>query len=101
LNSRRIDQFGRDDLAELIQDATRIAIADQVDAGLDVISDGEQTGWISASRSTDIWKVASNLRLHGDSGRKRTISGKHEVTGEIRAPRGWVVLREYKPSLRD
>ena len=30
-------------LAEAIDDATRIAIADQVDAGLDIISDGEQT----------------------------------------------------------
>ena len=41
--SQHLDQFGKDDLAELIEDATRIAIADQVDAGLDVISDGEQT----------------------------------------------------------
>ena len=35
--SQHLDQFGTDDLAELIEDATRIAIEDQVDAGIDIV----------------------------------------------------------------
>jgi len=37
----RDDQLGEIDARELIQDATRVVVDDQVDAGLDVISDGE------------------------------------------------------------
>jgi len=36
-------QFGEADRTELIEDAVRIAVGDQVQAGLDVITDGEQT----------------------------------------------------------
>lgn len=35
------DQAGPVDIAEAFEDATRLAIADQVEAGLDIISDGE------------------------------------------------------------
>jgi len=38
-----LDQFGEADRAELQQDAVLAAIHDQVVAGLDVITDGEQT----------------------------------------------------------
>src|SRR5215208_8159797 len=38
-----LDQFGDADRTEMIDDAVAIAIRDQVDAGLDVITDGEQT----------------------------------------------------------
>ncbi|MFM7188822.1 MAG: methionine synthase, partial [Armatimonadota bacterium] len=41
--SEHLDQFGADDIAEIQNDAVRIAVGDQVAAGLDVISDGEQT----------------------------------------------------------
>ena len=37
----RDGSFGAADIQELFDDATRIAVADQVEAGLDVISDGE------------------------------------------------------------
>jgi 5-methyltetrahydropteroyltriglutamate--homocysteine methyltransferase len=37
----RDGDFGPADLDELYEDATRIAIADQIEAGLDIISDGE------------------------------------------------------------
>ncbi len=33
--------FGPRDIEETLEDATRIAVADQVDAGLDIVSDGE------------------------------------------------------------
>src|SRR5690348_11582217 len=38
-----LDQFGADDRAELQEDAVIAAIHDQMVAGLDVITDGEQT----------------------------------------------------------
>ena len=38
-----LDKFGEADRAELIEDAVTVAIHDQVEAGLDVITDGEQT----------------------------------------------------------
>src|SRR5574341_831129 len=41
--SAHLDQFGPDDIEELLEDATRVAVLDQVSAGLDVISDGEQS----------------------------------------------------------
>jgi len=40
---QHLPQFGDADRAELIDDAVSIAIRDQVEAGLDVITDGEQT----------------------------------------------------------
>ena len=41
--SSRLDEFGADDLAELLDDAVTVAVHDQIAAGLDVITDGEQT----------------------------------------------------------
>src|SRR5207245_10342276 len=41
--SRHLDQFGSADLAELQEDAVIAAVHDQIAAGLDVITDGEQT----------------------------------------------------------
>ena len=41
--SQHLGQFGPDDVAEAQDDAVIAAIHDQVAAGLDVITDGEQT----------------------------------------------------------
>src|SRR3979490_1424573 len=41
--SGRLDQFGREEVTEMLDDAVTVAVHDQVAAGLDVISDGEQT----------------------------------------------------------
>ena len=41
--SQHLDRFGPDDVAEMQDDAVVAAIHDQVAAGLDVITDGEQT----------------------------------------------------------
>ena len=43
LASVQLDRFGPDDLAELQDDAVIAALHDQMAAGLDVITDGEQT----------------------------------------------------------
>ena len=41
--SQNLDQFGPSDIKEMQEDAVVTAIHDQVAAGLDVITDGEQT----------------------------------------------------------
>ncbi len=93
----RLDQFGADDLSEMKDDATVVAIQDQVAAGLDVISDGEQT------------RLDFNLSFYGfiegiavETGPKRMFGppahdqrGKHQVTGELRAPKGLGSLEEF------
>ena len=43
LASQHLDAFGPDDLNELLDDAVAAAVKDQLDAGLDVVTDGEQT----------------------------------------------------------
>ncbi|MEP7269497.1 MAG: methionine synthase, partial [Saprospiraceae bacterium] len=42
-SSRNLNQFGKADIDEMIDDAVIAAVHDQVGAGLDVITDGEQT----------------------------------------------------------
>ena len=96
--SRNLDQFGEDDLDELKDDATLVAIQDQVAAGLDVISDGEQT------------RLDFNLSFYGflegislESASKRLFGppahdqrGKHAITGELRAANGLGSVEEFE-----
>ena len=96
--SAHLDQFGPDDMAELQDDATTAAIADQVAAGLDVITDGEQT------------RLDFNLSFYGhlegvdlESAPPRRFGppahdqrGKHAVTGTLAAPRGLGCVEEFR-----
>lgn len=43
LATKNLAEFGKSDLEELIDDAVQVAVQDQLQADLDVISDGEQT----------------------------------------------------------
>ena len=43
LASQQLDKFGTNEITELQEDAVIVAIHDQVAAGLDVITDGEQS----------------------------------------------------------
>ena len=86
--SQHLDQFGKDDVAELIDDATRIAIGDQVDAGLDVISDGEQT---RLDFNLSFYGYLEGISMEPAPPRRfgppaHDQRGKHEMTGELRAP---------------
>jgi len=96
--STRLDEFGSDDLAELLDDAVTVAVADQMAAGLDVITDGEQT------------RLDFNLSFYGfltgismESRSKRRFGppahdqrGKHEVTGTLGAPRGLGAVDDFR-----
>ena len=91
-----LDRFGETDRTELQEDAVIAAIHDQVSAGLDVITDGEQT------------RLDFNLSFYGfidgldlEPAPPRLLGppahdqrGKHEIINELRAPRGLGVVEE-------
>ncbi len=95
---QNLDKFGEADREELIDDAVTAAIHDQVAAGLDVITDGEQT------------RLDFNLSFYGflegielESAPQRRFGppahdqrGRHKVVGELRAPRGLGVVRDFE-----
>lgn len=95
---QHLDQFGRIDLAEVQEDAVIAAIHDQVQAGLDVITDGEQTrldfnlsfyGYIEG-----IQQNAEVPRRFGPPAHDQR--GKHAIVGVLRAPRGLGVIEEFQ-----
>ena len=96
--SGHLTEFGSDDLAEALDDAVTAAVHDQVAAGLDVISDGEQTrldfnlsfyGFLSG-----IARESSPKRRYGPPGHDQR--GKHEVIGRLEAPGGLGTVDEFR-----
>ena len=76
-----LDRFGSDDIREMQDDAVAAAVYDQVSAGLDCISDGEQTrfdfnlsfyGYLEGIEMEE-----SSPRLHGPPAHDQR--GKHEI----------------------
>ena len=93
-----LDSFGSADRAEMIDDAVTIAIQDQVAAGLDVISDGEQT---RLDFNLSFYGFLEGIELESASPRKfgppaHDQRGKHQVTGSIGAPRGLGTVDDFK-----
>ena len=95
--SAHLDELGKDEIAELLDDAVTAAVHDQVAAGLDVIGDGEQTrldfnlsfyGFL-----TGIAMESRPNRRFGPPGHDQR--GKHGVTGKLEAPRGLGAVDEY------
>ncbi len=102
LASQDLSRFGKDDLAEVQNDAVITALHDQLAAGLDVVTDGEQTrldfnlsfyGYING-----IELESASPRLFGPPAHDQR--GKHAVTGELCAPRGLGVVEEYQRLVR-
>jgi 5-methyltetrahydropteroyltriglutamate--homocysteine methyltransferase len=96
--TKHLGDFGPDDLAELVDDAVTCAIHDQLAAGLDVITDGEQT------------RLDFNLSFYGhlegierEEAPRRRLGPpahdqrpRHAVVGELAAPRGLGVVAEWE-----
>ncbi|MBI3473847.1 MAG: cobalamin-independent methionine synthase II family protein [Candidatus Solibacter usitatus] len=92
--SAHLDQFGEDDLAEMLDDAVAAAVRDQVEAGLDVITDGEQTR-LDFNRFLDGVAVEpAPGRRFGPPGHDQR--GKHAITGVLEAPRGLGCVEEFR-----
>ena len=93
-----LSQFGPADLEEMLDDAVAAAVKDQLDAGLDVITDGEQTrldfnlsfyGFLSGISAEPM-----AVRRFGPPGHDQR--GKHAVTGKIEALNGLGAVRDFE-----
>src|SRR5262245_4370446 len=96
--SQHLEVFGRADIGEIQDDAVIAAVHDQVDAGLDVITDGEQT---RLDFNLSFYGFIEGIELEGASPRRfgppaHDQRGKHHITGELRAPRGLGAVDEFK-----
>jgi 5-methyltetrahydropteroyltriglutamate--homocysteine methyltransferase len=94
---QHLEAFGQDDRAELQDDAVTAAIHDQVEAGLDVITDGEQT---RLDFVLSFYGFLQGISIEADSPRRfgppaHDQRGRHAITGELRAPRGLGVIEEF------
>jgi 5-methyltetrahydropteroyltriglutamate--homocysteine methyltransferase len=95
--SQNLDKFGAADIEEMIEDAVIVAVDDQVRAGLDVITDGEQTrldfnlsfyGFINGIQNNE-----TETRKFGPAAHDQR--GKNNIVGELKAPNGLGAVKEY------
>src|SRR2546427_11345415 len=95
---QNFDNFGESDREELIEDAVTVAIQDQLAAGLDVITDGEQT---RLDFNLSFYGFLEGIELESASQRRfgpaaHDQRGKHKVIGELRAPRGLGTVPDFE-----
>lgn len=98
LASGQLERFGPDDVRELQEDAVIAAVHDQVAAGLDVITDGEQT---RLDFNLSFYGFLEGIERETAAGRRfgppaHDQRGKHKVTGVLSAPRGLGVVEEFE-----
>ena len=96
--SQDLDRFGPADIAEMQDDAVVAAIHDQLAAGLDVITDGEQT---RLDFNLSFYGYIEGIELESAPSRRwgppaHDQRGKHRVIGELNAPRGLGAVEEFK-----
>ncbi len=95
---KNLHEFGNADKEEMIEDAVIAAIHDQVTAGLDVITDGEQTrldfnlsfyGYLKGIKEN-----TDELRKFGPAAHDQR--GKNSIVDTLAAPNGLGVIKEFK-----
>jgi 5-methyltetrahydropteroyltriglutamate--homocysteine methyltransferase len=92
------DELGPDDREEATRDAVWAAVGDQLRAGLDVITDGEQTRF---DFNLSFYAFLEGLELEREPRRRfgppaHDQRGRHGVVGELRAPNGFGVVAEWE-----
>jgi len=95
---QHLDCFGEADRDELIDDAVTVAIRDQVEAGLDVITDGEQT---RLDFNLSFYGYLEGIAIEQAAARRfgppaHDQRGRHAIVGELAAPRGLGVVQEFQ-----
>ena len=98
LASGQLERFGPADLAELQEDAVIAAVHDQLRAGLDVITDGEQT---RLDFNLSFYGYLEGIELEAAPPRRwgppaHDQRGRHRVSGELAAPRGLGAVEEFE-----
>lgn len=96
--SRHLEQFGAADIAEMQEHAVIAAIHDQIAAGLDVITDGEQARF---DFNLSFYGYLEGIKTEAEAPRKwgppaHDQRGRHEITGELAAPRGLGAVAEFE-----
>src|SRR6266511_270392 len=94
---QHLDKFGEADREEWIEDAVTSALHDQIAAGLDVITDGEQT---RLDVNLSFYGFLEGIELESAPDRRfgppaHDQRGRHKVIGDIRAPRGLGTVKDY------
>ena len=96
--SAHLDQFGEADIEELRTDAVIAAVHDQIAAGLDVITDGEQTRYdfnlSFYGRLEGLDPTPASPRRFGPPAHDQR--GKYQVTGPLRSQHGLGAVAEFK-----
>ncbi len=100
--SQNLNAFGQDDIAEMQDDAVVVAIHDQVAAGLDVITDGEQTRF---DFNLSFYGYIEGIELESRTPRQfgppaHDQRGKHRIVDELAAPRGLGAVEEFERLMR-
>jgi len=100
--SAHLDAFGPDDVAEIQDDAVVAALGDQLRAGLDVVTDGEQTRF---DFNLSFYGYIEGIDLESAPPRRygppaHDQRGRHAITSELRAPRGLGAVEEYERLMR-
>lgn len=93
-----LDKFGSADREELIEDAVTVTLHDQLVAGLDVVTDGEQT---RLDFNLSFYGFLEGIELESASPRRfgppaHDQRGKHQVTGAIKGSRGLGTVEDFK-----
>src|SRR6202011_1092753 len=96
--SSHLDQFGEADIEEMRTDAVIAAVHDQLAAGLDVITDGEQSRYdfnqSFYGRLEGLNPTPSSPRRFGPPAHDQR--GKYQVTGTLRSKHGLGAVEEFK-----
>jgi 5-methyltetrahydropteroyltriglutamate--homocysteine methyltransferase len=97
-STQRLSQFGAADIEEMQDDAVVTAVQDQIRAGLDVITDGEQTRF---DFNLSFYGYLEGIEMESVSPRvfgppAHDQRGKHRVIGDLAAPRGLGAVEEWK-----
>lgn len=90
--------LGPDDLAELVDDAVAVAVGDQVRAGLDVITDGEQA---RNDFNLSFYGFLDGVELETEPARRfgppaHDQRSRHRIVGELSAPHGLGCVEELE-----
>ena len=98
LAGAHLDELGPDDREEAVRDAVWAAVGDQLRAGLDVITDGEQTRF---DFNLSFYAFLDGLEVDREPRRRfgppaHDQRGRHRIVGELTAPSGLGVVAEWE-----
>lgn len=97
-STQHLSSFGAADIEEMAEDAVIAAIHDQMKAGLDVITDGEQTRF---DFNLSFYGFIKGIQPNHTETRKfgppaHDQRGKHSIVGDLIAPDGLGSVKEFQ-----